>query len=66
MNMTLLQGPEHLPQNTEITSLVVLLHGFGADGNDLIGLAPFFASHHVKCHHLENNGLVLHAMTTIF
>ncbi len=23
--------------------LVVLLHGFGADGNDLIGLAPYFA-----------------------
>jgi len=43
--MTLLQGPNHLPKNNEITSLVVLLHGFGADGNDLIGLAPFFAAH---------------------
>ena len=24
-------------------SLVVLVHGYGADGNDLIGLAPYFA-----------------------
>lgn len=45
MSMTLLQGPKHLSPNDEITSLVVLLHGYGADGNDLIGLAPFFTSH---------------------
>jgi phospholipase/carboxylesterase len=25
--------------------LVILLHGYGADGNDLIGLAPYFARH---------------------
>jgi phospholipase/carboxylesterase len=43
--MTILQGPKHLPSNADITSLVVLLHGYGADGNDLIGLAPVFASH---------------------
>lgn len=43
--MTTLQGPNQAPQDTEITSLVIFLHGYGADGNDLIGLAPFFQSH---------------------
>lgn len=41
--MTALQGPNHTPKDQKITSLVVMLHGYGADGNDLIGLAPFFA-----------------------
>jgi phospholipase/carboxylesterase len=34
----MLDGPRILPRGTP-TSLVVLLHGYGADGNDLIGLA---------------------------
>jgi phospholipase/carboxylesterase len=38
-----LTGPVQLPRAGEPTSIVVLLHGYGADGNDLIGLAPFFA-----------------------
>src|ERR1043165_4980031 len=37
-----LQGPSHLPKGKP-TAAVILLHGYGADGNDLIGLAPFFA-----------------------
>jgi phospholipase/carboxylesterase len=41
---TALTGPMLLPQNGEKpTSLVVFLHGYGSDGNDLIGLAPHFA-----------------------
>ena len=39
-----LTGPEHGPQEEKTPdSLVLLLHGWGADGNDLIGLAPHFA-----------------------
>ena len=35
-----LTGPQIPPRTGKATELVVLLHGYGADGNDLIGLAP--------------------------
>jgi phospholipase/carboxylesterase len=35
-----LSGPRLPPTRGEATHLVVLAHGYGADGNDLIGLAP--------------------------
>ena len=39
-----LAGPEAGPASGGAPdSLVVLVHGYGADGNDLIGLAPHFA-----------------------
>jgi len=39
-----LTGPALKPASGKNpTSLVVLLHGVGADGNDLIGLAPYWA-----------------------
>ncbi len=39
-----LAGPEAGPASGGAPdSLVVLVHGYGADGNDLIGLAPYFA-----------------------
>ncbi len=39
-----LEGPSRPPlAGGRPTSLVVLLHGLGADGNDLIGLAPYWA-----------------------
>ena len=39
-----LTGPVHKPAGGGAPKqLVVLLHGLGADGNDLIGLAPYFA-----------------------
>ena len=41
--MTTLEGPSYLPDENTVDSLVVLLHGYGADGQDLIDLAPFFA-----------------------
>ena len=42
--MTKLDGPSHGPQNKgKASQLVILLHGYGADGNDLIGLAPVLA-----------------------
>jgi len=39
-----LAGPTH-PAKTTRDALVVLLHGFGADGADLIGLAPVLEDH---------------------
>ena len=42
--MKKLEGPSHGPHNGGRPGhLVVLLHGYGADGNDLIGLAPVLA-----------------------
>ena len=39
-----LSGPEAGPASGGAPdALVVLVHGYGADGNDLIGLAPYFA-----------------------
>jgi phospholipase/carboxylesterase len=38
--MASLSGPRLAPAKGTATHLVVLLHGYGADGNDLIGLAP--------------------------
>ena len=38
-----LKGPTLLPQGKGATSVVLLLHGYGSNGDDLIGLAPFFA-----------------------
>ena len=41
--MTKLSGPMLAPANGEAPdSAVVLLHGYGSDGNDLIALAPHF------------------------
>lgn len=39
MSPTPLTGPRHAPASGEAKSLVILLHGYGADGNDLAGLA---------------------------
>ena len=38
-----LTGPHLPPKSGTVDSVVVLLHGIGSDGNDLIGLAPYFA-----------------------
>lgn len=38
-----LDGPRYGRKTGEAEALVILLHGLGADGNDLIGLAPHFA-----------------------
>lgn len=37
-----LSGPDHLPPG-QTMRLGILLHGYGADGHNLIDLAPFFA-----------------------
>lgn len=42
-NLTL-SGPSHPPHSGAAPKrLVILLHGLGADGNDLLGLAPYWA-----------------------
>src|SRR5216684_7575104 len=42
--MPALSGPSRPPASGgKPTRLVILLHGLGADGNDLIGLAPYWA-----------------------
>ncbi len=38
-----LSGPIIRPKSGDAQSLLVLLHGYGSDGQDLIGLAPLFA-----------------------
>ena len=43
-DITTLSGPEFGPTHgDDISQLVILCHGLGADGNDLIGLAPYYA-----------------------
>lgn len=43
MNLTL-SGPSHPPHSGgKARRLVILLHGLGADGNDLIGISPYWA-----------------------
>jgi phospholipase/carboxylesterase len=36
-----LDGPKVEPARGRASALIVLLHGYGADGNDLIGLVPY-------------------------
>jgi phospholipase/carboxylesterase len=39
-------GPTLAPANKQAAeSVVIFLHGYGSNGDDLIGLAPFFAQH---------------------
>ena len=40
-----LNGPERPAKSGKADSLVILLHGYGADGNDLIGLADPLGAH---------------------
>jgi phospholipase/carboxylesterase len=40
-----LDGPRREPRGQPATSLVVILHGYGADGNDLIPLADTLQTH---------------------
>ncbi|WP_299371088.1 dienelactone hydrolase family protein [uncultured Kiloniella sp.] len=45
MSEVTLTGPRHEPSSGgPAKELIIMLHGLGADGQDLIGLAPFFAN----------------------
>lgn len=50
-----LHGPEKPAASGRTKQLVVLLHGLGADGNDLIGLAPFLADALPDAHFIAPN-----------
>jgi phospholipase/carboxylesterase len=43
--MSVLTGPRRPARSGKATSLVIVLHGYGADGNDLIGLADPMAEY---------------------
>ncbi|WP_026261241.1 alpha/beta hydrolase [Kiloniella laminariae] len=44
MSEVVLTGPRHEPSSGgPAKELIIMLHGLGANGQDLIGLAPFFA-----------------------
>jgi phospholipase/carboxylesterase len=51
-----LSGPERAPAaGGKPKSLVILLHGLGSDGQDLISLAPFFAPSLPHAHFISPN-----------
>ncbi|MGY9001107.1 MAG: alpha/beta hydrolase [Rhodospirillales bacterium] len=52
-----LVGPEFGPtdNNSDVKQLVILVHGLGADGSDLIGLAPYFSKVLPKARFLSPN-----------
>jgi phospholipase/carboxylesterase len=55
-NTKQLSGPERLcATGGKPDSLVILLHGYGSDGNDLIGLAPLLAQHLPNTHFISPN-----------
>ena len=43
--LDLLNGPTYRSEDSseQIEQLIIFIHGLGADGNDLIGLAPYFS-----------------------
>jgi phospholipase/carboxylesterase len=43
--MPILTGPRAAPRSGQTKSLVILLHGYGADGNDLFGLSGPLSQH---------------------
>ncbi|NQV56942.1 MAG: dienelactone hydrolase family protein [Rhodospirillales bacterium] len=49
-------GPALGPADGSVPrQLVIFLHGYGADGNDLIGLAPYFAEILPRAHFISPN-----------
>lgn len=53
----IIDGPRQEPASgTRVLQLVILLHGYGADGNDLIGLAPYFAQLLPSAYFVAPNG----------
>lgn len=50
-----LSGPETAPKSGTVKRLVIFLHGVGADGNDLISLAPMIAPALPDTHFISPN-----------
>ncbi len=53
--LPMLDGPSYPTPSVNPSMLVILLHGYGSDGNDLISLAPFFQQYLPKAHFLAPN-----------
>lgn len=53
--MHTLTGPELSPTSGVTKNLVILLHGLGSDGNDLIGLAPLMKNALPDTHFISPN-----------
>lgn len=45
MSPTLLNGPAIRPKSGNVKRLVMLMHGVGSNGDDLLSLAPMFVEH---------------------
>ncbi len=52
-----LSYPEVHSLSTPCKKLVVLLHGLGSDGHDLIGLVPFISKKLPDCHFISPHGV---------
>jgi len=48
-------GPEQKAKSGNTKQLIILLHGLGADGNDLFGLVPYFADFLPDAHFISPN-----------
>ncbi|XVN43044.1 MAG: dienelactone hydrolase family protein [Candidatus Rickettsia vulgarisii] len=57
MSSAILPYPEIKSLTEECKKLVVLLHGIGSDGNDLISLVPFIAKDLPDCHFISPHGV---------
>lgn len=49
--------PETKAKNDNAKRLIVMLHGVGSDGNDLINLAPYIQNYLPDCHFISPNGV---------
>lgn len=50
-----LSGPEQKAKSGKAQQLIILLHGLGADGNDLFGLVPYFSDSLPNAHFISPN-----------
>lgn len=55
MNIPALTGPELAPKSGTAKKLVIFLHGYGSNGDDLIGLAPLMRDALPDVHFLSPN-----------
>ena len=39
----MLKGPSHIPEDSQLDSLILFLHGWGSNGSDMFGIAQIFA-----------------------
>ncbi len=57
INQEIMNYPEIKPLERKATKLLVMLHGVGSDGNDLISLVPFIQHSLPTCHFISPHGI---------